>query len=553
MTRALLVALTLTSCASDPEAPVSSEPATSDSAEDTGTPSLPAVAGTFREQALEVDGETRFYLLHVPDTAGPYPVLFDFHGTAGGGAVPAEEAYGLDAAISAAEANGFVLVRPRSRSMSSPGYEVYRWDQNPGDPDRNTDFALALLEALAEDLPLDLDRVHAMGFSSGTNQAAMLAELDDSPFAGFGHVGGGAWHSEAQRVRGRVWMATPYRDYMRAYHHELVRQLDAAGHPETDRLHRPSMSGHELYDGMYEELWAWLDRGERPEEGTGLGAGWSVATAPPALAAWADGVDVLLAGPETLGRWDGTAFVASTVVGSSRIPDAELTGVCLTEGRGMAVGNGAVLWTKDGGVSFTHLDVDEPGPAMFGYAHWTGVGCDQGTVRGVGYWSAGDTTDGRVFTDVPFDLGGYRAQATTTTGHEGSWVSVGYYKFLAEGTQEQPWRQLGPASWLLDAAPTLDGGWVAVGDHGTVLRQADDGWDVVDRLGADVELGAVAIRDDGVGLAVGRQGAAFRSDDAGMSWTPVPLGEGRLLADVVWRPDGSALVVGPEGSWRYTP
>jgi len=520
--------------------------------EDTGTPPR-ADPGTFREQTLAVDGETRTYLLHVPDGPGPYPVLFDFHGTSGGGLVPPEEAYGLDAAIAAAEAEGFVLVRPRSRSSDAYGYEVYRWDQNPGDPDRNTDFALALLETLADELPLDLERVHAMGFSSGTNQTAMLAELDDGPFVGFGHVGGGAWHTEVQRVRGRVWLATPYRDYMRAYHHELVRQLDAAGHPEADRLHRPSMSGHELYDGMYAELWAWLDRGEAPEAGGALGPGWQVATAPAALAAWADGDEVLLAGPDTLGRWDGSTFSPSTVEGSPRFADAELTGVCLTEGRGMAVGNGTVLWTDDGGDTFVHLDVDEPGPAMFGYAHWTGVGCDQGVVRGVGYWSAGETSDGLTFADVPFDVGGYRAQVATTSGAGGEWVAVGYYRFLAEGTRAQPTQGLGPSSWLLDVARATDG-WVAVGDHGTVARQDAPGdWSVVARLGGDVELSAVAFRDDGVGLAVGRAGTAWRSDDAGSTWTEVPLGEPALLADVVWRPDGSALVVGPEGSWTFTP
>jgi predicted esterase len=501
---------------------------------------LPFPAGTLHEQVLSHDGEDRFYLLHVPASydGRPMPVLFDLHGTAGPPAP--EEAYGLRAAIDTAEAEGFLLVRPRSRSSTYGATTVYRWDQNPGDPDRNTDFVLALLDELSTVLAIDPDHTYVMGFSSGTSQTALLAEVPDTPFDGWGHVGGGAWWTAVQPPAGRVYLATPYRDYMRRYHHELVRQLDAAGHPEAERLHRPSMSGHELYDDMYPELWAWLERGEAPVDDGVLEPGWSVSPAPPALAAQADGDGAWLAGADLLGRFDGSSFTPSTIEGQPFLDDPmELTGLCLTDGVGAAVGNSVILWTDDGGSTFRHLDpLPEPGPPMFGYAHWTGVGCHAGEVRGVGYWSSGSSTDGTTWSDVPLAAGfGYRAQvATTAAGPDGTWVSAGYYRYLATA---------------LDADT-----WVAVGDHGTVLRSTDGAasWSSVEpTLPPTDELNAVAFRADGVGLAVGRAGRAWRSDDAGLTWVSVPLGRPLLLADVVWLDDGTALAVGPDGSFAYSP
>jgi len=530
---------------------------------DTAASLPPLGPGTWHEQSLDVDGEERVYLVHVPGgyDGSPMPLLMDFHGTAT--SVP-EEAYGLAAAIDTADDEGFVLVRPRSRSSAPGGYEVYRWDQNPGDPQRNLDFSLALLDKLDQQLALDHDRLYAMGFSSGTNQTAMLAEDPASPFDGFGYVGGGAWHTTQQEADGRVYLATPYRDYMRIYHHELVRQLDEAGHPAADRYERVSMSGHELYDGMYPELWAWLDRGEAPDADGPLAAGWTEATAPPALAA-DKGPDgrVWLAG-DTLSTWDGVAVTAPMVTGTAfHGSPTELTGVCLTEGVGAAVGNGAVLWSDDGGASFVHVDpVSEPGPPMFGYAHWTGVGCASGMVRGVGYWSAGATTDGQGWSDVALTVTGYRAQALATAADPyGHWATVGYYRYLAVDEVPEPLFSLGRASWITDVTTvpgTADGdsvAWVAVGDTGTMLRSADgDAWaTVATALTSDDELSAVAFRGDGVGLAVGRAGVALRTDDGGMSWTSVPLGRHVLLADVVWLDDGDALVVGPSGSYRYEP
>ncbi|MEZ4239810.1 MAG: hypothetical protein R3F59_27360 [Myxococcota bacterium] len=515
-----------------------------------------AEVGTFHEQTLEVDGETRTYLLHVPSTyaCAPTPVLFDLHGTAVG---RPEEAYGLQGALDAAEAEGFLLVRPRSRSSLEGGQEVFRWDQNPGDPERNRVFLRALLDDLRERYAVADDRVYVMGFSSGTNQTSVMAADPDTPFHGFGHVGGGAWTVDTQQPAGRFYLHTPWRDYMRTYDAELRDLLDEAGVPSADRLDRQSFSGHELYDWVYPELWAFLDRGERPDPGV-LAAGWTeVPGAPTELLGVdvdPDGLAWLTGADGSVVAYDGAAFVAAPIAGSSVFAVPALTSVCLLpDGRGAAVGNGTVLWTDDGGGSWRHLDpLSEPGPPMFGYTHWNGVGCGDDVVLGLGYWSAGTSADGLDWADAAMGST-YRAQGQAAAqGPTGTWVSVGYYRWLGRSTDAgatfQQVGSTGPGEWLLDVAAVAPGVWVVVGDGGVILRSDDDGasFDVVAQTGID--LYAVAFEGDH-GMAVGRAGQALVSLDAGATWSDVSLGRDVMLSDVAALPTGEALVVGEGGPY----
>src|SRR4051794_29681719 len=71
-------------------------------------------SGTLHGQSTVVDGETRYYWLHVPASyrcEAAMPLLVDFHGTAGGAAP--EEAYQTDALIAFSEAHGVIVARPR--------------------------------------------------------------------------------------------------------------------------------------------------------------------------------------------------------------------------------------------------------------------------------------------------------------------------------------------------------------------------------------------------------------------------------------------------------
>src|SRR5690606_27246730 len=72
--------------------------------------------GTFH-RSLDVGAMRRAFVIHVPRSyqcGRPMPLLVDFHGTT---MEPVAEAHLLlDEAIAVAERQGFILVRPRSRS-----------------------------------------------------------------------------------------------------------------------------------------------------------------------------------------------------------------------------------------------------------------------------------------------------------------------------------------------------------------------------------------------------------------------------------------------------
>lgn len=145
----------------------------------------------YHSQPFQFELETRYYYLYVPPDytpQEPWPVLVDLHGTAT--SVP-EEAYGLEAARQLASERGYLLLRPRSRSSQESTYTVFRWDQNPGDTDLNHRFITALLEELSTQYHMDPEALYLMGFSSGTNQTGRALSDPETPFKGFGFIGGG--------------------------------------------------------------------------------------------------------------------------------------------------------------------------------------------------------------------------------------------------------------------------------------------------------------------------------------------------------------------------
>ena len=87
-------------------------------------------------------------------------------------------------------------------------------------------------------------------------------------------------------------------------------------------------------------------------------------------------------------------------------------------------------------------------------------------------------------------------------------------------------------------------------------RSADDGRSF-SRVsgGSGAELYAAAFDASGErGLAVGRAGAAWLSEDGGKSWRDCRAGVDRFLGAVAWLPDGTALVGGEGGmALRFDP
>ena len=56
--------------------------------------------------------------------------------------------------------------------------------------------------------------------------------------------------------------------------------------------------------------------------------------------------------------------------------------------------------------------------------------------------------------------------------------------------------------------------------------------------------------DDLTGLAVGRSGAAWATDDGGRTWRDASLGADVMLSSVAFLADGDAIVAGEGGPWR---
>lgn len=518
----------------------------------------------FFAQALPLELETRYYYIYIPSAYAhdaPAALLMDLHGTAGD---DPELAYGLEAAKDAAEAFGFVLVRPRSRSSSEGGWNIYRWDQNQGDTERNQAFITELVTVVSRRVHLDPERLYLMGFSSGTNQTARALADAGSPFTGFGFVGGGLWIQNALQDRGRVYLATGFRDYMRTYHYNLESRLDAVGFPPERRFVREFDGGHELYGFFYPEMFEWFDVGKRPGAGEPT-AGWVRETFPGAaslttLAMAPDGA-VFAAGTGNglFRRLAPDVWEAVPVAGTSAFPGRALTDLCFTDdGTGLGFGEGQLLRSADGGATWEHRpkigEVDGP---YFGYQFLNGAACAGPAAVGTGYWQGARSVDGGLaWTDVAFDADyGQRAQgAAVAVAPWGTWVAGGYWQYLgrsADGASFIPavLPVEAPADWYYDLAWVEADRWIAVGDFGTILASDDDGasWSCVVCDGAGENLYAVAFSGDR-GLAVGQHGAARLTLDGGLTWTDAWTGLDAYLGDARWLSDTEVLIAGEAGT-----
>lgn len=165
------------------------------------------------EQTITVDGVERRYILDVPDTlepGKPAALLFDFHGVGHSGA-------GLW------EASGFRELAPRERfitvyptglpvtftrddrTFSGPGWEIRTLA-----PNRDVDFALAMLDHLERSYCVDRARVFSTGFSNGGYFSHVLGCTHPERFAAVAPVSGG-WIAS--------WSCAPSRPVPILIHH----------------------------------------------------------------------------------------------------------------------------------------------------------------------------------------------------------------------------------------------------------------------------------------------------------------------------------------------
>jgi photosystem II stability/assembly factor-like uncharacterized protein/predicted esterase len=525
-------------------------------------------AGDFHSVAFESGGETRYYFLHVPtsyqcDTA--WSLLVDFHGTGAGEPTdPVEESWAFDEMIEAADSEHFIVVRPRSRYAELQGTNIFQWDINEGDPQKNLRFATELIADLKARYHIDDQRVYASGFSNGPSQALQFLAVDPPLVHGYMVVNGGLnaplTRSGALAANaGRVYVTVGFRDYMWSTTRTLFSFLDKYGHPADQRWQRQSNTGHELYGWHYHEAFAWLDRGQRPAAGA-LTAGW---TRDPAFTGSENLITLAhdpagrlhVAGEGAIYRRDASgAWTRTAQLPAAAIPK-HVNGLCFfDDGGGIAVGEGAI-WTSTDGASWkAGTPVPEFGMQGFGASYLNGVACDGTHAVAAGVWAAASSVDeGSMWSEAAVPTGGGAGFVTTVRrAAHGTFVAAGYYDYLGRSTDGVHFTAVTPPveiQWYNDVAPAGGDTWFAVGEKGTIVTSSDDGvtW-TAQPAPTTEDLYAVAFADASRGMAVGAHGTALVTTDGGAHWTSANTGLDGYLGALTWLDGQTALVVGEAGT-----
>lgn len=526
---------------------------------DDDAPPCTTVAGTFHGQMVTSGGEARSYFLHVPDAArcAMSPLWIDFHGTAGD--VP-EEAYGTDAAIAEADAEAVILVRPRSKFSVEGGANIYRWDANAGDIDRNRAFVRDLVAELEQHYAIDPSRVIITGFSSGANMASQYLRPDELAVSGIATVGGGFWNVPASaltRIPPHVYTVTGFRDYM-TENFEPLRDLYRAAHLADDRWYwRQANTGHELYAWHFAEIVPWLLRGQRTDRGT-LAPAWtseSVLTSKAILS--------LTATPDGLfaGASEGGVFVRGTAgwapIGA--LPaNAHVTSMCSDGTTLYAAAETALFASTTEGMSWTKLaTVPEPEGAYFGAAWLTSIDCAvDRTFLAAGLWVGVESTNHAATwqaAPVTMTQAGVSFEASIASlarNANGTAVAVGLDfmgRRAAGGAFEMLAPPLAPSWW--NGVVAIGTTFWAVGDGGTIAVSTDDGatW-TAQSSPTDEDFYAVAFADAHNGAAVGQHGAVAVTHDGGETWTMIPFGKDVFLGAVTWLDPHTLVVAGEAGT-----
>lgn len=523
-----------------------------------------APTGTLHDRTLELgdDVDDRHYFLHVP--AGyacgkGTALLVDFHGTATGNR--AEEAYQLDALIALSEAHDVIVVRPRSRSSMEGGVETFRWDQNPGDLERNVVFTQRLVEDLRSRYDIDPLRIYATGFSSGSNMTSQFLATDARGlFSGLAPIAGGIWADvnaepfDAGEAP-RFYLATGFRDYLHASKYVLEEKLAELGVP-AEKVFVPGYdTGHDLYAWHYEELWAFLDTGTRPAAGS-VTAPWQEEVLP-------DGVEIVEATRLPDGRIAATgsrgdvlvrsvAGVWSKLTALSLAAPGPITGICAdATGAIRAVGEQA-FYASDAALTFgAGTTVPEFFGQFFGEAYLNGVGCDaSGAVVAAGYWSGAKSVDaGATWGGFEADNLGFPGQLSAMhVTSQGTAIGVGYYDYIGRGAvtgTALAYVDHGATSeWWNGIGSSGNDVWV-VGDGGHIVHSTDDGASFLEESsGSSADLYAVAAADALMAVAVGREGTVVYTRDGGATWKSLSTGTSGYLGAVVFEDANTILGLG---------
>lgn len=142
---------------------------------------------TLNESMLH-DGVTREYIVYVPavyNGSSSVPLLFNFHGY--GMSANNQMSYGNMRAV--ADTAGFILVYPQGTLfLGSPHWNVGSWTLFSTADDIG--FTEAMIDTLAANYNIDLNRVYSCGFSNGGYFSFVLACQLSAEIAAIGSVGG---------------------------------------------------------------------------------------------------------------------------------------------------------------------------------------------------------------------------------------------------------------------------------------------------------------------------------------------------------------------------
>lgn len=514
--------------------------------------------GTFQNQTFRsANGKQRFYWMHVPALyrCNPTALLMDFHGT---GTDHPEEAYQTASLIDLSEQENVIVVRPRSNFSSESGTTIYRWDQNPGDIEENIQYAHDLVTFLRSKYNIDAQHTYASGFSTGSNMTAQLMHAPKSPFAGYGIIGGGIWTNNLvppNHLAGkRIYLSTGYKDYLWPTARTLITLLEQAEISDERLFIRRSVSGHELYAWHWQELWAFLKRGEKANSHAPLTNGWIEEPLPEpndVLAFTGSNNNLFASGS------NGKVWKRENNAWRIELDHAPTAFTALAKGpEHLLVGGEYTVTSYTNGGWTSHRNVpnfDGMFPqAWISTATWRG-GTHPAFIA-AGYWNAGISFDGGTTWSrfgVESDLGSNAQISNSTAGRDGTVVLVGYHNYIGVSRNGETSAVSVPHPAMVDWWNGVDEGgpgvfWV-VGDHGSMLVSSDHGqtWTAV-FSGTTEDLYAINVSDSGLGIAVGRKGTVIVTEDAGGTWTPSHIGRDVYLG-AAWVHGNTLFAAGENG------
>ena len=150
---------------------------------------LDQAIGTF-SRSIEVDGETREYLIYIPnsyDTIKSVPLLLNFHGFGGS----ANEFMNDADMRSLAASYSFILVYPQGSSLDGFSH----WNACPIGGDNKSDaddfgFVEAIIKKVSSQYNIDVERIYSAGYSNGGMMAYGLANYRSDLIAAVASVSG---------------------------------------------------------------------------------------------------------------------------------------------------------------------------------------------------------------------------------------------------------------------------------------------------------------------------------------------------------------------------